>query len=330
MTALSRRTALMIGLSAAAAVGMPHVARAATRRLRFGVASVPGSTTHRYAATFARAAAELSGGSVVVDVYPNAQLGDELQMLKAVGDGSLDVTAMTPGPASRHSKEVGLCELPYLFDSVASARLAFDQQLGRHCADLLQAKGFLTLSWGESGLRHFTANKPIRNPADLKGLKLRVPHSEPIRQTFQAMGASVESFSFAQLPEALRIGRFEAQENPINIIVSAGLNRFQSHLSLTGHIYTPLLVLFSPDVMDELSPAQQAALRKAGEAGSAASRDYAEASQRSDMSKLVAAGMTVIEDIDRRALREAAAAAIETLSAEFGAEALRRVRGLVA
>jgi TRAP-type C4-dicarboxylate transport system substrate-binding protein len=99
---------------------------------------------------------------------------------------------------------------------------------------------------------------------------------------------------------------------------------------LTGHIYTPLLVLFSPDVMDELSPAQQAALRKAGEAGSAASRDYAEASQRSDMSKLVAAGMTVIEDIDRRALREAAAAAIETLSAEFGTEALRRMRGLVA
>lgn len=195
-------------------------------------------------------------------------------------------------------------------------------------SDLLAAKRLVVIAWGEIGFRHVTANKPVRTPADLAGLKIRVPLGNVIIESFRAMGAAADTLPFLQLPEALRTGRFEAQENPVNIILSGKLNQYQSHLSLTGHVYTPSAIAVSADLMEELSPADQAAITSAGHPGAIASRALRGAAESKGLEALAAAGMTIVTDIDQAAMRAAAAKAKERLGAVFGADAVSRITTL--
>lgn len=321
------RSAACVAL--AGGVAMPHIARAETRRLRLGHNNTPTSILQTCAQAFADAVAEKSGGALAIDIFPNAQLGSEAQMLKAVSDGTLDISLPPSGVMGEFSRLTSLIELPYLFRDAAHARQMLDGALGKHLAGELKAKSIIVLGWGEIGVRQITANKPIRTPADLRGLKIRVPLSDPILQTFKALGAQAETLSFAQLVEALKTGRFEAQENPINIIADSKLNAVQSHLSLTRHVYTPSLLTVSGDVFEELPQAQRDALVAAGPIAVAAMRARADKMETEALAQLRAAGMTIVEDIDRPAFQKAVADLDPQLSGVFGADNLKTLRGLV-
>ncbi len=324
MSIVTRRQLLATASAGAATLAMPNIVGAATRRLRIAHNNNVGSVIHTGAESFAKAVASLSGGSLAMDVFPSAQLGNEQQLVKAVADGTLDAVVVNVGPIAEYLKEVGLIELPYLFRDINAARAALDGQLGAYYTDALKAKGFFVAGWGENGLRHMTANKPLRTPADLKGLKLRVQVSIPTLETFRAIGAQAEILPFPQLVEALRTGRFEAQENPIGIVISSNLNKVQSHLSLTGHVYAPMLITMSNDVFDELSPADKAVIGKAAAVGVKAMRDFADNADKAGLAALKTAGMTVIEDVDRAAFKDAAAAAKARLTEVYGADVLKR------
>jgi tripartite ATP-independent transporter DctP family solute receptor len=311
-------------------LALPNINRKAPRRLRLGHNNTTVSITHAGAVAFASALYALSDGGLACDVFPNATIGDETQMMTAVADGTLDASVNMVGTTTPYAREISLVEMPYLFADVASARRAYDGILGQHCADLLKAKGIFVAGWGEYGLRHVTANKPIHGPADLKGLKIRVQVSDPTLQTFLALGAAAETLPFTQLPEALRIGRFEAQENPFGIIVPSKLYMLQTHLSLTGHIYTPSLFVMSTDMMDGMSPSDRALIVRAGAAGGSAMRAFSDAMDREGPARLRAAGMTIVENVDRAALKRGVEHVGDVLSRTFGSDAVKRMNGLAA
>ena len=328
---MRRRRLLASALLAPCALAAPRVARAAgPRRIKIGHNNTLGSVIHTTAEAFAAAVAEGTGGRVTVEIFPNSALGSEAQMLAAVADGSLDMTIAPVGVTSALDREAGLLETPYLFRDAAHARARLDGELGRHCAGLLAAKEVRVLAWGEVGVRHFTANKPITTPADLRGLRLRVPLSPPIVESFRAMGAAADGLPFPQLPEALRTGVFEAQENPINIIVTSNMQRFQSHLSLTGHIYTPTIVAISGDAWEELDAGDRTVFAAAAQRGAVAGRAQSDSSEAEGVAILRAAGMTVVTAIDRAAFQAALPAAIARLGAVYGPEAVARIQRLAA
>lgn len=326
---ITKRHALLGSAAITVALAMPNIARAAARQLRIAHNNTVQSSYHAGADAFAKAVASLSNGQLGVDIFPNAQIGNEQQAMKAVAEGTLDATVNSVGTTLDYAKEISLVELPYLFKDVTTARQAFDGPLGKYCADLIKPKGVFIAGWGESGLRHITANKPVRTPADVKGLKIRVQVSEPTLQAFLAMGAQAETLPFPQLAEALRTGRFEAQENPMGIIIANNLNTLQSHLSLTAHIYAPVLFAFSNDVLEDMAPAEREIVAKAGTIGAKAMRDYSDNAEKEGVAKLRAAGMTIVEDVDRAAFQKAAEGAIEKLNQSFGADTVKRVRGFV-
>lgn len=326
---ISRRSVLASLSASAASFVMPSIARAATRKLRLGHNNALTSVMHIHADAFAKAAASLSDGQLAIDIFPQSQLGNEQQMLKAVAEGSLDLTLAPVGVTSSYSSQTILLELPYLFPSAAAARAALAGPLGGHCSDILKPKGIVNLGWGEIGLRNITANKPVRTVADIKGLKIRVPVSQPILKTFEALGAAPEILPFPQLREALRTGRFAAQENPISVILAGELNTVQSHVSLTGHVYTSSLLALSGDVAEELSPADLDVLRKAAAIGAKASHDYADKTDRDGISALRERGMTVVDDVDRASFQAAVASVSESLAGTFGSDAMRQIRSLV-
>ncbi len=217
-----------------------------------------------------------------------------------------------------------------MFKNAAQARTALDGTLGRYCAELLRPAGITVMAWSEIGVRHITANHPVRNPADLRDLHIRVPVSDVILESFKVLGAKPDTLAFPQLPEALRTGRFEAQENPVNIIVAGQLNKAQSHLSLTGHCYTAGPIIMSTDVLEELPAADQALVAAAAQAGAQASRVHATRMETEGLQILRAAGMTIVEDIDRAAFQAYSAPAMDHLGTVFGAEAVARFRAAIA
>lgn len=317
-------------LAAAPLLAMPWIARASTRRLRIAHVASTDSVLQAAAVGFDRALKRATSGRLALEVIPNGQAGGETALIAALRDQSLDMAVCFLGPLAALAREIALVEIPYLFPDSSHARAALDDELGRHCSSIVAAAGLHVLAWGELGQRHMTANRPIRTPADLRGLKLRVPLAELLLVSFRAMGADAASLPFAELPEALRSNRFEAQENPVNLVLAAKLFEVQSHLSLTGHMYAPLGLCIAPAVLRDLPETDRELLHAAAAAGAAASRAHAERLEFDGLQRLRRAGMTVVDDVDIGALRRVALDAQSALSQSFGADAVARIRGLAA
>ncbi len=308
----------------------PHVSRAAGRKLRVGHNNSLTSSFHAGALAFQKYLTEKGEGRFDVEIFPSAQLGDEIQMTKSVADGALDLFMSPMTAPAGYVPEFSALEFPYLFSNAMSARNALDGALGTNLAESMVKHSFEVLAFGENGVRHMTANKAVRGPSDLNGLKLRVQPSRLHIEAFRLLGADAAPLPFPELPEALRTGKFEAQENPISLIVANDwMQRSQSHISLTGHVYSPIAILFSKDVFEELSGSDRVLVRQAGRAASVATRDVNDEALKSGVDKLKAAGMTVVSDVDTNEFQKRIAAHAERLAQVIGTEAYARVRNLV-
>ncbi len=320
----------LLALSAAA-LATPHIARAAPRKLRAGHNNSPTSALQAACIVFQSYVAEKSEGRYAIEVFPSSQLGNDLQLARAVSDGTVDMTISATSLLGTFHRDLELVEIPYLFQGPAAARKALAGDLGAYYADLLAKSSLTVIGWGENGLRHVTANKPVRTPDDLKGVKIRVQASRIQVESFLGLGAAAAPMTFTELPEALRTGRFDAQENPVSIIVSNDfIPRYQSHVSLTGHIYSPFVVSFSSDVLEDMSPADRAIMKAAGPLAAKATIEFNENAVATGLGKLKAAGMTIVTDVDRPAFQRAMEAVGPRLAAVAGADAIARVRGLIA
>ena len=158
--------------------------------------------------------------------------------------GSIDLAFVTGMGLPSILPEAGVLNIPFLFSNIGQAHTALDGPMGESFRKLFAAKGLVMLAWGENGLRHMTnAKRPIIVPADLKGLRMRVPQSDVLLTGFQALGVDVASLPFPQLYEALRTGKFDGQENPIATIQAAKFDQVQKFLTLSGHAYDPAVFL---------------------------------------------------------------------------------------
>ena len=327
---ISRRMALA-GLTGFAAAGLaaPHIARAAVRTIRLGHNNTDESHYNRGSVAFAKAAAanDVLAGVVRIEVHGNAEFGDELAMLKNCANGSLDAILVSGSILGNMAPEAGLLDAPFLFRDVVRARAALDGPIGVEYAEILAKKDVHVVAWAENGLRHITADRPIRTPADLKGLKIRVPQSEVMMGGFKALGADAAALNFNQLREALRTGQFQGQENPIVVIEANKLYELQKFVSLTGHIYDPAVFAISPDVMEDLTGPQLAALITCAKTGAAVTREVASAAQADGIARLKASGMTVVDDVDVAAFRNAAQPYLQGLSTTYGSDRMQRLIG---
>jgi TRAP-type C4-dicarboxylate transport system substrate-binding protein len=307
----------------------PRRASAAMRTLRLAHIGTDGSHFGQGARAFATAVAAdpVLSASLRIEMRGNSELGDNMSLLRQCAAGSVDLIICPGTVVGNLVPQVAVLGAPFLFRDVAHARAALDSRLGEPLAAAMPQYGLCLLAWGENGLRHITANRAIRGPADLAGLKIRLVQSEVMLRGFRALGAAPEIGSFMRLRDDLRAGRFEAEENPIVVIEGAHLYDLQSTLSLTGHAYDPAAFLVSADVMEGLSAPQREALAACGLRGAAVTRAVAAAAQRSGTQRLAAVGMTIVADVDTASLRAAARPYLESLGPAFGADL---VRGLLA
>jgi len=308
------RTFAAAALCAAALLVAPAPAWAQLE-IKVGHVGEPGSLFQLSADEFAkRANAKLAGKAKVV-AFGSSQLGGDKEMLQKLKLGTLDMAV----PSTVMSSEVdlfGVFEMPYLVKDRAHMGRIEKEVFWPKLAPEAEKKGLKVLAVWENGYRHITNSKrPIRVPADLKGIKLRVPEGKWRLKMFQAYGANPSPMKFSELFTALQTGVMDGQENPFTQIYSAKLQEVQKHLSLSGHVYTPAYLVVGARHWNTLPPDVRKILEDTAKETQAFVYETAAKEDTALLAKLKQGGMEVNE-VDK----DAFVAASKPIYAEFGTE----------
>src|SRR5207249_4151239 len=214
--------------------------------------------------TFAREVEKRTSGRYKVQNFYSGALGAERESIEAVQLGTLDLTMTSTGPVPNFVPEVAILDIPFLFRDYAHARATLDGPIGQELLAKFPSKGIVALAWGENGFRHMTNNKrSVVLPDDLKGLKMRTMENPVHIQAYKQFGIIPTPMAFTEVFTALQQGTVDGQENPLSVITSAKLDQVQKYLTLTGHVYSPALILMSKAQWDKLSPEDKQAFRDA-------------------------------------------------------------------
>ena len=219
--------------------------RAEARTLILGHGAAPGNPRTLACDVFAKLISDGTDGRIRIQVQGSEQLGSDVEMLQAVQIGALDITANSQGPLATIVPEASIFGLPFLFSIPQQAWEILDGPIGDKLASLSENQGLKVLAWWDNGIRHITNNvRPIREPADLHGIKLRTPKDPVTIDIFNTLGANPTPIAFGELYLALRQGTVDGQENPLVNIWSSKLYEVQKYLSLSGHKYemTPFII----------------------------------------------------------------------------------------
>tara|TARA_B100000700_G_scaffold300257_1_gene368181 strand:+ start:13327 stop:14334 length:1008 start_codon:yes stop_codon:yes gene_type:complete len=271
---------------------------------------------------------KLSDGQFTVTEQPAGALGGERSMIEGLQIGTIDGVITSTGPLGNFVPETYVLDLPFLFDDYQQARCVLDGPIGQELLDKIDQNNLVGLAWTENGFRHMTnSQRSIRTPDDVEGLKLRTMENKVHMAAFKAMGAHPTPMAFPELFTALQQGTVDGQENPISVILTSNLWEAQDYLSLTGHVYSPAIMLASPVLWGELSDEEKDWFREAAKAGTQATRADVSRLETDGVKTLEDHGMTVIRDIDKAPFRKAVQPAYKIYTDEYGSEMLDRIHG---
>ena len=212
---------------------------AAQTEIKFGHVGEPGSLFAASADEFARRANAKLGNKAKVVVFGSSQLGGDKELLQKLKLGTVDI-ALPSTVMSSEADLFGVFEMPYLVKDRNHMKRIESEVFWKTLAPAAEAKGLKVIGVWENGYRHITNSKrAINTPADLQGIKLRVPEGKWRVKMFQTYGANPSPMKFSEVFTALQTGVMDGQENPFTQIYSAKFHEVQKHLSLTGHVYTP-------------------------------------------------------------------------------------------
>jgi TRAP-type transport system periplasmic protein len=213
-----------------------------------------------------------TNGRIHIKMYPGTSLvaGDQTREFSAIRQGVIDLAIGSTINWSPQIRQLNLFSLPFLMPDYAAIDSLTQGEVGKDIFAILEKAGVVPLAWGENGFREVTNSKrPIRTPADMKGLKFRVVGSPLFLDTFTALGANPTQMSWADAQPALASGAVDGQENPLTIFTAAKLHTVgQKNVTLWGYVADPLIFVVNKDVWASWSKEDQASVRQAAiEAG---------------------------------------------------------------
>jgi len=268
---------------------------------------------------FADEIKKLTNGRYEIQGFYSGALGGERESIEAVQMGTQELTLTSAGPVPNFVPEVRILDVPFLFRDYAHARAVLDGPIGQKLLAQFDSKGMKALSWCDNGFRHMTnSRRAINQPADLKGLKMRTMENPTHIQAYKAFGIIPTPMSFTEVFTALQQGTVDGQENPLSIIHTNKLDQVQKHISLTGHVFSPCVLVMNKQVYDQLSAVDQKVFQEAAKAGIAANRARVDQDEREVVAILRQNGMEVIENVDKSQFLGALNTVYKEFSKQFG------------
>lgn len=314
LTPLLAGAGLLLGL----ALAVPS-AQAQEFVLKYATSLGEDSAYYKGAVALAEEAAKLSNGRLKIEIYANAQLGNDRDMIEGMQLGSIDLASPSTGAMGAVVPAATVLDLPYIFDDYDHAYRVLDGPVADKLYKLFDGKGFHPLGYWEIGFRNLTNNaRPVNTPADVKGLKLRTLPSEIHQKAWTLVGAQPVAMDFTEVYNALNTGVVDGQENPFNIILLGKLYEVQKNLSVTRHIYGAAPTSVSDITWKKLPPDLQKVLKEAVLKSAVVQRKAASGNEGAQLQKLKDFGMQVVENPDRAAFQKAMQPAWEVYVARFG------------
>jgi len=277
--------------------------------------------------TFAREVEKRTDGRYKVQNFYSGALGAERESIEALQLGTLDLTMTSTGPVPNFVPDVAILDIPFLFRDYAQARAVLDGPIGQDMLQKFEPKGIHGLAWGENGFRNMTNSKhPVMVPEDLKGLKMRTMENPVHIQAYRAFGIVPTPMAFTEVFTALQQGTVDGQENPLSVITAAKLDQVQKYLTLTGHVYSPAVILMSKAQWDKLSAADKQSFNDAAKEAVKANRARIDDDEKKAVADLRAKGMQVVENVDKAKFQSTLAPTYAELGKRFGQDNIDRIR----
>jgi tripartite ATP-independent transporter DctP family solute receptor len=249
-----------------------------------------------------------SGTGLEIEIFPNSSLGPDADRFESVVSGDIDIDIQGSSAIAASYPEIGALDAAYLMDGPDQLFDFLDSEVFEQVqADLVEATGVRALDGWFFGMRQFTANKPIRTPDDLEGLRMRFPDSPQYLQNAKALGAQAVPVAFEEVYLSLQQGVIDGQENPVPTINDLNLPEVQSHVSMTAHQTGFVLAIINEDTWQSLTSEQQQALQEAISSTREGDRTCIEDDERKLLDEWKANGtVTVVDDVDREAFSQQA------------------------
>ncbi|MBU2958027.1 sialic acid TRAP transporter substrate-binding protein SiaP [Paracoccus sp. 1_MG-2023] len=231
--------------------------------LKFAHVYETGHPLHQGALDVAEKIEAATEGRVTIEVFPASSLGEELALSEGLSLGTVDLIYTGIGFVSAYYAPIGMTDYPFTLRGIDHWQAFRESELLADMKNELGAAmgGVEVAAVSYYGARHVTANKPVLEPADMEGLKIRVPNAPAYLIFPEATGANPTPMAFSEVYLGLQQGVVDAQENPLTTIQAKKLHEVQSDISLTGHIMNSTLTLVSPMTYSRLGDEDAEILR---------------------------------------------------------------------
>jgi len=299
----------------------------AQKVLKLGHNQKPESPFHIGSMKFAELVAQKSQNTMKIEVFHSSQMGDEAELSEAVRTGTMDISLIATGNVAKYEPRFNVTDLPYLFRDYAHVDKVLDGEVGQFLAAELEKKGQKILAYWESGFRHYVNNKkPVMQPEDMKGLRIRVPNFPVLTATTKALGANAVPMPFSEVYLACQQGVIDGQEGPAFAIRAAKMYEVQKYMVLDGHTYTPMVLIANPKMFQGLTPEQQKVIIEAAKEAGAFERKLIRDMGSEDLKYLETTGkMTIEKNPDKSKWREETKSVYAEFGDKYGKDLIQKI-----
>ncbi len=281
-------------VAAAAMAVAAGAAAAQPRLLRVGIGLPAESVQGQAVQDFAARVEKYTQGAVRVELHAGGKLGNDLTMVKALQDGTQEMTAPDSATLSSLEKGYSAINYPFTFLSEAEADAILDGAWGTRLLERLPSHGLVGLAYWENGFRQMTNSKrPMSGAADFGGVRMRTMQNPMLVDSFKRLGFDAVPLPFTRVYDALKSQAVDGQENPLPTILASRFYEVQKYLTLSRHVYSAHVLLVSKKVWDGLAPAHREALQRAAVESRDLERRLSREGNERALAELKAKGMVV-------------------------------------
>jgi len=282
------------------------------------------STWHEGATLFAETLEEKSDGRIRVNIFANEQLsgGDSAAGVEQLMNGDKELSYNSTIIYAGIDPKFGAVNAPFLYSDLKQAEATL-AETGLDAYKALSAEhGVELLGFGESGFRQVTNNlRPITQPADLAGIKMRIPGIGLFTDIYRGLGANPTTMNFSEVFTALQQGTIEGQENPVDIVYSSGLAEVQKYLTVWNYVYDPLILGMNKDLFDSLSPEDHQLVTEAAAQANALQIENNRAKEEGELQELSGSmEVNVLDEAQTEHFRQQMTPLYEQYESVWGAE----------
>lgn len=263
---------------------------------------------------------ERTNGRIQIKPFNDSTLAKgEREMLEGLQQGTIDIYVGSTGPVGNFSPSMLIVDIPFLFRDNAHVDKVLDGEIGRQLLADVDKAGFKGLAFWENGWRHLTNSKvPARTPQEAKGLKLRTMENKAHILAFKTAGLNPTPMAWSEVYSALQVGVIDGQENPVAAFYTYKLYETQKYFTLTNHVYSPALVLFSMKKWNRIPKADQEIIAQAAQEVALFERKFNRDAEEQKLKEMEGKGLVVVRDPDIAAWKNAMRPAYDEFAKQFG------------